>query len=122
MLCMRRSSLIILARSAITPVNMFFILMMIPPISTLFPYTTLFRSLHAVGIVGDVLDRVIVGEERVDHDGRGDRHQRDRKSTRLKSSHAKISYAVFCLKKKTKMYVVTISGAHPSCRGQKSFC
>src|SRR3712207_6886013 len=83
-----------------------------PPRSTLFPYTTLFRS-------------------RGDHDPRRDRHERhprrgdlrpqlplrarplpaggrDRKSTRLNSSHANISYAVFCLKKKkTKILTVT---------------
>src|SRR5690349_22587892 len=68
-----------------------------PPISTLFPYTTLFRSRG---------DR---GGGRRD-DARGDGRQllagglgcgRDRKSTRLNSSHVEISYAVFCLKKKS---------------------
>src|SRR5258707_9598881 len=67
-----------------------------PPRSTLFPYTTLFRSValsleHAQGC------RVEVG----DLDVLGGRHL-DRKSTRLNSSHANISYAVFCLKKKKK--------------------
>src|SRR5207245_5364301 len=72
-----------------------------PPRSTLFPYTTLFRSRvrqrshaddHHVGVVGHVLleERVAVVEEYI-----------DRKSTRLNSSHGSISYAVFCLKKKT---------------------
>src|SRR3712207_7335519 len=66
-----------------------------PPRSTLFPYTTLFRSPprhdHAARR-HDGLDR---------HGGR----DRDRKSTRLNSSHANISYAVFCLKKKkTKLH------------------
>src|SRR5688572_32681322 len=77
-----------------------------PPRSTLFPYTTLFRS-------------AVVGERaRADEDGQDDhrRHGRelrrdhhvepaarpDRKSTRLNSSHSQISYAVFCLKKKKK--------------------
>src|SRR2546426_8996723 len=66
-----------------------------PPRSTLFPYTTLFRS-HRVGSGGrgnGVLRRG--GELRQDA-----RDVRDRKSTRLNSSHLVISYAVFCLKKK----------------------
>src|SRR2546428_5498530 len=74
-----------------------------PPRSTLFPYTTLFRSHHALDpglealalnvrrVVGDV---VVVGRAR-DIETFG-----DRKSTRLNSSHDQISYAVFCLKKK----------------------
>src|SRR2546430_11683422 len=62
-----------------------------PPRSTLFPYTTLFRSLGA--------HRRLARETGVD--GRGaSRGDRDRKSTRLNSSHSQISYAVFCLKKK----------------------
>src|SRR5438874_9323958 len=68
-----------------------------PPISTLFPYTTLFRS-HAVD------DDEVAAE--VDAGVLADEGQRapilhlDRKSTRLNSSHVEISYAVFCLKKK----------------------
>src|SRR2546430_12500003 len=72
-----------------------------PPRSTLFPYTTLFRS-HALGRDA-VRERVIARHaqrfERVAesvHAG----PCRDRKSTRLNSSHSQISYAVFCLKKK----------------------
>src|SRR3712207_8878819 len=91
-----------------------------PPRSTLFPYTTLFRSLPGVGAFGEciaklrssglvdamaheVLERrkpflgVCVGMQLL-----------DRKSTRLNSSHANISYAVFCLKKKQ-------TGHHDSC-------
>src|SRR2546427_8027163 len=64
-----------------------------PPRSTLFPYTTLFRSGPAAGP-----DRVREGPLRL----RQDRQHRDRKSTRLNSSHSQISYAVFCLKKKKK--------------------
>src|SRR5215469_17570333 len=67
----------------------FFLMIRRPPRSTLFPYTTLFRS------------------RRADHHRRGRRDRvsawrarRDRKSTRLNSSHVEISYAVFCLKKK----------------------
>src|SRR2546430_5393214 len=73
-----------------------------PPRSTLFPYTTLFRSPGRPG------DRARSSGEpglelHGEHHG-GARHQpgRDRKSTRLNSSHSQISYAVFCLKKKKK--------------------
>src|SRR5687768_17694170 len=77
-----------------------------PPRSTLFPYTTLFRSLrdrqpvHERG-AGCRLDEV---EEQVDGGGltRPVRAEEDRKSTRLNSSHGYISYAVFCLKKKKR--------------------
>src|SRR5688572_32354006 len=64
-----------------------------PPRSTLFPYTTLFRSAHAVAEPQADLD-LGVGH------GDGDGALGDRKSTRLNSSHSQISYAVFCLKKK----------------------
>src|SRR5258707_10300585 len=67
-----------------------------PPRSTLFPYTTLFRSR---GVRDDCpAERAdALAEECERHHGKG-----DRKSTRLNSSHANISYAVFCLKKKKK--------------------
>src|SRR5690606_41694926 len=82
-----------------------------PPRSTLFPYTTLFRSdLPARALVHRVEQRVAapalaVHEQRLRDESRGVRGlarawQVDRKSTRLNSSHVKISYAVFCLKKK----------------------
>src|SRR3712207_7154650 len=85
-----------------------------PPRSTLFPYTTLFRSEHADGEVGEpvagtggalrrvgeVLPQPAHGLQHVR--GVGDQDRTDRKSTRLNSSHANISYAVFCLKKKKK--------------------
>src|SRR5687768_17703264 len=61
-----------------------------PPRSTLFPYTTLFRSGRRDGGVGDGRD----------HRRRRGGQRGDRKSTRLNSSHGYISYAVFCLKKK----------------------
>src|SRR3712207_8163767 len=89
-----------------------------PPRSTLFPYTTLFRSQLAALLVRQaahlerrhhaeravVLAAVAVGVAmRADAEGLGAaRPVRDRKSTRLNSSHANISYAVFCLKKKTQ--------------------
>src|SRR3712207_7514488 len=82
-----------------------------PPRSTLFPYTTLFRSRRA-DVPGPALARRLAGGARRDGDHRLRRGQRDvlpalcrradRKSTRLNSSHANISYAVFCLKKKKK--------------------
>src|SRR3712207_8813684 len=87
-----------------------------PPRSTLFPYTTLFRSLaaqlHAVrarvpaGLAHLPVREGEPAQRRQDHpDGRF-RHRVvvDRKSTRLNSSHANISYAVFCLKKKNVIY------------------
>src|SRR2546429_1738766 len=76
-----------------------------PPRSTLFPYTTLFRSfLEALGVLAAVLEL-----QGVD----GDDFLADRKSTRLNSSHGYISYAVFCLKKKNnlKSETHTISNA-----------
>src|SRR6266853_996682 len=66
-----------------------------PPRSTLFPYTTLFRSRSARRAV----PRPCAGNVR-----RHVREDRDRKSTRLNSSHSQISYAVFCLKKKNKIF------------------
>src|SRR3712207_8075149 len=90
-----------------------------PPRSTLFPYTTLFRSLQppahrhrqqrtAPGGVQQLVDEVVeLGDPQQRHrQPRGQQHLLggvlgvDRKSTRLNSSHANISYAVFCLKKK----------------------
>src|SRR5438034_7937064 len=75
-----------------------------PPRSTLFPYTTLFRSLRAVEaalrqfMTADVEQRI--REEALVPELSPERQ--DRKSTRLNSSHTVISYAVFCLKKKKK--------------------
>src|SRR3712207_7933559 len=95
-----------------------------PPRSTLFPYTTLFRSYaadrdecafellvwrHARAVLG-VCRRTL-----------GDAHEAedcfqatflDRKSTRLNSSHANISYAVFCLKKKKQKYILPVLSCH----------
>src|SRR5947209_14464598 len=69
-----------------------------PPRSTLFPYTTLFRSLSAQPAQSGRCRR----KETCDAHKTEQLKQRDRKSTRLNSSHANISYAVFCLKKKKK--------------------
>src|SRR3712207_7764170 len=91
-----------------------------PPRSTLFPYTTLFRSAHglghqveqlapAEGVLGVAGQRVELPHQLAPEEGiQGS----DRKSTRLNSSHANISYAVFCLKKKkknTQYYTLTNS-------------
>src|SRR5258705_10033338 len=76
-----------------------------PPRSTLFPYTTLFRS-RLVGLaLGGALEGV-AGDEAAERTARGLElvlvvEARDRKSTRLNSSHLGISYAVFCFKKNT---------------------
>src|SRR6202050_5825348 len=79
----------------ILPVFLFFFLMIRrPPRSTLFPYTTLFRS-ESDGAVTASIARAIFAHERSP--------TLDRKSTRLNSSHGSISYAVFCLKKKNEL-------------------
>src|SRR5438876_4448171 len=72
-----------------------------PPKSTLFPYTTLFRSHEAGGLVveGDDVD-LLAAQLGDDHAHARAARAQDRKSTRLNSSHPSISYAVFCLKKK----------------------
>src|SRR2546426_12543598 len=98
------------ARSSfsITLLFLFFFFLMIrrPPRSTLFPYTTLFRSRGAAH--PRPLVRVGAAENRAcdrrDHRRHGVAH-RDRKSTRLNSSHLVISYAVFCLKKKKTPHI-----------------
>src|SRR5258707_6098125 len=75
-----------------------------PPRSTLFPYTTLFRSIAGAdqrAVAGERGDRRIDAFDQTLQPLR-QRHRADRKSTRLNSSHANISYAVFCLKKKKR--------------------
>src|SRR2546430_16854031 len=83
----------------------FFLMIRRPPRSTLFPYTTLFRSLHVDEWRPAVHRRHMVhlGELPRIHGGRAEVAHLDRKSTRLNSSHSQISYAVFCLKKKIGM-------------------
>src|SRR5688572_31296447 len=77
----------------------FFLMIRRPPRSTLFPYTTLFRSAYAF-IAAGLADLVMVlGVEKLNQPS-GEEAVLDRKSTRLNSSHSQISYAVFCLKKK----------------------
>src|SRR5258705_2381253 len=84
-----------------------------PPRSTLFPYTTLFRS-DDVGID----DMVSAASHRHGRAAAGLQIEiLDRKSTRLNSSHLGISYAVFCLKKKKKLInTITVSALHTECR------
>src|SRR5690606_41562890 len=105
----------------VLPLSLLFCLIRRPPRSTLFPYTTLFRSVEH-RIVGEFALAVRVFDPAAAQDAGGVVHHRprglrpahnrgdagrsggdtfqDRKSTRLNSSHVKISYAVFCLKKK----------------------
>src|SRR2546422_5538826 len=93
-----------------------------PPRSTLFPYTTLFRSVakidgYIISIAGAASH---VGKKRmvrIDQVGRtaASALLLDRKSTRLNSSHGYISYAVFCLKKKNKIHHPTHSAAGDAC-------
>src|SRR2546427_6958549 len=93
-----------------------------PPRSTLFPYTTLFRSLQQATIdLRRLLRRALPGERSGPRPAtlhqllalhREELVERDRKSTRLNSSHSQISYAVFCLKKKNNT-AVAFTIVHP---------
>src|SRR3712207_9250307 len=95
----------------------FFLMIRRPPRSTLFPYTTLFRSVRLGRVqeegvplnlqgtfagIGDVVQARLNGWNLSVFEGNRRGPIKDRKSTRLNSSHANISYAVFCLKKKKK--------------------
>src|SRR2546430_7091698 len=93
-----------------------------PPRSTLFPYTTLFRSEAAAA--QNALDTRLaaIEAERAEAEKQlKEAHARDRKSTRLNSSHSQISYAVFCLKKKKTSHTGSCStddsnqSSHPCC-------
>src|SRR5688572_32138444 len=75
-----------------------------PPRSTLFPYTTLFRSAGVQAEAQRLLPPPGLRDVPAGQLPRADRSTEDRKSTRLNSSHSQISYAVFCLKKK-KMHM-----------------
>src|SRR5216683_4395496 len=90
--------------------NFFFFLMIRrPPRSTLFPYTTLFRSQRTPAEAplarNAAAKDLVVGQE---HEPELAPDETDRKSTRLNSSHDQISYAVFCLKKKKTNYQRTL--------------
>src|SRR5439155_21003875 len=82
----------------------FFLMIRRPPRSTLFPYTTLFRSLIATGSGAHTRSRSCGAVPR----SRPRATITDRKSTRLNSSHVAISYAVFCLKKKKRIIKLDI--------------
>src|SRR5438876_8269689 len=95
-----------------------------PPRSTLFPYTTLFRSPPAIAGAGAIASPVASSARRHPH-RRHPTSKTDRKSTRLNSSHPSISYAVFCLKKKKKkntyliiyttlLLIILSSSTHPT--------
>src|SRR5256885_9650593 len=82
-----------------------------PPRSTLFPYTTLFRSQRRSS-GGEPLSRLRLALARGQGQVGRDAAAQDRKSTRLNSSHLVISYAVFCLKKKKRAYRQTGNARH----------
>src|SRR2546430_7666306 len=92
----------------VPPVLFFFLMIRRPPRSTLFPYTTLFRSAQQLADlgVGGLAAAVADGGEQVGPFG-------DRKSTRLNSSHSQISYAVFCLKKKETTSALSVHRPPP---------
>src|SRR3712207_8077037 len=97
----------------------FFLMIRRPPRSTLFPYTTLFRSRVYVRYAADAQGCATLRLKLRFHcrklDGLGVGYQprrEDRKSTRLNSSHANISYAVFCLKKKKAGYATSHAKIH----------
>src|SRR2546427_8650139 len=94
-----------------------------PPRSTLFPYTTLFRSRVILAPCRTNNAQVEVGNANVRTQFQGffkvcgRLEKADRKSTRLNSSHSQISYAVFCLKKKTKtrsVYTLSLAPTKPA--------
>src|SRR3712207_8178316 len=106
-------------------VHFFFLMIRRPPRSTLFPYTTLFRSESNLAALDENHDagrgRDDFGQAREVEDGVGRHllargHERDRKSTRLNSSHANISYAVFCLKKKQHARRLSVVACRLPCR------
>src|SRR5205809_7127308 len=107
---------VIIFISCVSSFFFFFLSLPRPPRSTLFPYTTLFRSALNPALVELELEQWIgIAGETVnltdDHSSTAGelRHSTDRKSTRLNSSHGYISYAVFCLKKKKKKKTKTTS-------------
>src|SRR3712207_8219296 len=102
----------------------FFLMIRRPPRSTLFPYTTLFRSREIWAYVeSDACRRRAILRHFGDHEEPAAggpccdvcSEGQDRKSTRLNSSHANISYAVFCLKKKYTILIISISNECSYC-------
>src|SRR3712207_8327107 len=105
----------VLQRVRVYVVCVFFLMIRRPPRSTLFPYTTLFRSdgdvgeLAAAGEAAQAAHAAVHAADQLEQAERA-----DRKSTRLNSSHANISYAVFCLKKKTNTSPISTTTLSPS--------
>src|SRR2546430_5199129 len=93
----------------------FFLMIRRPPRSTLFPYTTLFRSEPAVALWDITFPPFVESQQAV---VRVVLRCVDRKSTRLNSSHSQISYAVFCLKKKKTLPYSTTSSPSDHCPAQ----
>src|SRR5947209_15550238 len=89
-----------------------------PPRSTLFPYTTLFRSLARLRVIAIIISANQVEQVAEDVALDGGFRASDRKSTRLNSSHANISYAVFCLKKKNKSQNTQAKSDHMTQKGR----
>src|SRR5207249_11854524 len=99
----------------VSGVSSFFLLVLPQPRSTLFPYTTLFRSTPCESLTALSTPQVTVLGADVVPAGTTSA-PRDRKSTRLNSSHVSISYAVFCLKKKKSQHRLLVHGpAVPQC-------
>src|SRR2546430_7969297 len=111
--------LFFLERGLLITLFFFFLMIRRPPRSTLFPYTTLFRSRNSHGSIRSRgLSRSIARAQRPAPSVLA-ATSLDRKSTRLNSSHSQISYAVFCLKKKKKtnkthLHFTTTPCAHPT--------
>src|SRR5690349_24218629 len=101
----------------------FFLMIRRPPRSTLFPYTTLFRSESLRGTAREAARRRsrpgVRAGARPRSRARAPRSARDRKSTRLNSSHVEISYAVFCLKKKKNRKITQRSEYYASRRPKR---
>src|SRR3712207_7062165 len=96
----------------------FFLMIRRPPRSTLFPYTTLFRSARKASLASSHPTATPIATPRTTFPTSSQASQRtphsvtDRKSTRLNSSHANISYAVFCLKKKKPSSLARLDSLH----------
>src|SRR2546429_5009070 len=92
-----------------------------PPRSTLFPYTTLFRSRQAVPHQPRVVRGEVIIRRAKSGQKKSQKNEKDRKSTRLNSSHGYISYAVFCLKKKKTRHKPSVAFTSSLCRYARTF-
>src|SRR5260221_8706607 len=104
----------------------FFLIIRRPPRSTLFPYTTLFRSHEDCCYARQLCSQASHRHDRnrfstcnMERMSKNDYDRGDRKSTRLNSSHTVISYAVFCLKKKKNLRTFPINTTAPCTRGAR---